>query len=131
MTKPNISDLRRMSVAEAMRAFGLTARAIRYYDQVGLIEAARDRANARVFDAMARRRLGWISKLRQADISLSDIDDVLSAEEQGGDARTCALMKLEARRHVLERDLQQIGAVIADLREPGRGALRPIGAIAR
>ena len=131
MTKPNIRDLRRMSVADAMQAFGLTARAIRYYDQLGLIDVARDRKNARVIDAMARRRLGWISKLRQAKVSLSDIGDVLDTEEDGGDARTCALMKLESRRRALETDLQQVGDIIADLREAEDRVPQRIGARAR
>jgi len=131
MIKPNIRDLRRMSVADAMQAFGLTARAIRYYDQLGLIDVARDRKNARVIDAMARRRLGWISKLRQAKVSLSDIGDVLDTEEDGGDARTCALMKLESRRRALETDLQQVGDIIADLREAEDRVPQRIGARAR
>ncbi|MDB5433281.1 MAG: transcriptional regulator, MerR family [Caulobacter sp.] len=131
MTKTNIRDLRNMSLADAARAFGLTARAIRFYNERGLIESTRDRTNARVFDAMARQRLSWISKLRQAKISLSDIGDVLSAEDQGGDVRTCALMKLESRRRALETELQRVGDLITNLSEAENRAPQRIGAVGR
>ena len=51
-----------------MRLFGLTARAIRHYEEWGLITAMRDRRNNRCFDERARARLGWISTLRAADL---------------------------------------------------------------
>ena len=57
MTVENIHHLPRLGMAGAMRLFGLTARALRFYEEKGLVEARRDRLNARFYDPAARRRL--------------------------------------------------------------------------
>ncbi len=72
-------------MADIQSLFGMTPRAIRYYEIVGLIEATRTRTNARVFDAKARERLRWIARLRAAGVSLEGIREVveLDADAEG------------------------------------------------
>lgn len=53
----SIGDFTRIGIREAMRTFGLTARAIRFYEGRGLIRVSRDRLSHRYYDAEARRRL--------------------------------------------------------------------------
>ena len=114
MTMNNVFSLPRLGVADAMRLYGMTARAIRFYDERGLIVSARDRKNARCFDGVARRRLAWIAKLRAGGVSLVDIQHVLAAEDGSGHGRECAVEKLEARRAALEAELQRLHEVLAD-----------------
>lgn len=116
MTVENIHHLPRLGMAGAMRLFGLTARALRFYEEKGLVEARRDRLNARFYDPAARRRLEWISRLRKAGVSLPDIEEVLRAEDEGAGGRECAVRKLEARREALAAELARLDASLAEFK---------------
>ena len=127
MTRENIHHLPRLGMSGAMRLFGLTARALRFYEEKGLVEARRDRLNARYYDPVARGRLEWIARLRKAGVSLPDIEDVLGAEEDGK-GRDCALRKLERRREALQAELNQVDEVLAEIQAPrSDGAARRLG----
>ena len=121
---PNVHQFPRLSISAAGRLFGLTARALRFYEQRGLIEAQRDRLNTRIYDPVARCRLGWIARLREADIPLPDIKQVLAAE--GSAARTArAVAALQRRREAVTSQLAAIDELIGDLQGPevvGTGA---------
>lgn len=108
MTEDNIRHLPRIGIGEAMKLYGMTARAIRFYEEKGLIEARRDRMNCRFYDGAARRRLSWIGPLRAAGLSLSDILDVLEAEEENGHGRDCAIGKLQNRRQAVQTELAKV-----------------------
>ena len=132
VTRPLSSNL---GVASAMRLFGLTARALRFYEEKGLIEAGRDRHNRRFYDAEAQERLGWIARLRAADLSLTDIREVLCAEERRQQGQAVALALLQARRAALEAGLVEVDRAIGALlpaappvrrASPARG-LRAVG----
>jgi DNA-binding transcriptional MerR regulator len=116
MTVENIHHLPRLGMAGAMRLFGLTARALRFYEEKGLVEARRDRLNARFYDPAARRRLEWIARLRKAGVSLPDIEDVLHAEDDGGSGRDCAMRKLEARRTALQAEMARLDEALTEFK---------------
>lgn len=127
MIRSSIHQLPRLGMSNAMRLFGLTARALRFYEERGLIEARRDRLNTRYYDPVARRRLEWISRLRQAGVSLPDIREVLDAEDDDQRGRECALAKLGRRREALQQELARLDEVVSELnataaaeRAPGR-----------
>lgn len=127
MTRENIHHLPRLGMSGAMRLFGLTARALRFYEEKGLVEARRDRLNARYYDPAARQRLEWISRLRKAGVSLPDIEEVLGADEDGK-GQECALRKLERRRADLQAELGHLDEVLAELNAPRTdGAARRLG----
>ncbi len=119
MTLDNIRHLPRLRIGEAMRLFGMTARALRFYEERGLIEARRDRMNCRYYDAAARKRLEWIRLLRAGGLSIDDIREVLSAEDASAAGHQCALDKLEARHAAAVQELSALEGAIADLRGPG------------
>jgi DNA-binding transcriptional MerR regulator len=104
----------RLGISGAMRIFGLTARALRFYEERGLIEARRDRLNNRYYDPIARNRLEWISRLRKADISMAEIHDVLDAESP--EARAAAARETLSRRrqHVLA-ELATVDAMLLEV----------------
>lgn len=127
MTRENIHHLPRLGMSGAMRLFGLTARALRFYEEKGLVEARRDRLNARYYDPVARQRLEWIARLRKAGVSLPDIEEVLASDEDG-QGRDCAMGKLETRRAALQAELSQLDEVLVDLQTPRTdGAARRLG----
>ena len=127
MTRENIHHLPRLGMSGAMRLFGLTARALRFYEEKGLVEARRDRLNARYYDPVARGRLEWIARLRRAGVSLPDIEEVLGADEEGR-GQECAMRKLEHRRETLQAELGHLDGVLAELQAPrSDGAARRLG----
>ena len=127
ISRENIHHLPRLGMSGAMRLFGLTARALRFYEEKGLVEARRDRLNARYYDPVARNRLEWIARLRKAGVSLPDIEDVLGADEDGK-GRECAMRKLERRREALKAELTQLDDVLTELQAPrSDGSARRLG----
>jgi DNA-binding transcriptional MerR regulator len=84
--------------------FSLTARAIRYYEQMGLIQPRRDESNRRIFGAGDRTRLQVIALLRAAHLPLKEINNVLQGLE-GGEAKALTLDLLRLRREALQLEL--------------------------
>jgi DNA-binding transcriptional MerR regulator len=112
------------SISELTRRHGLTARAIRYYEERGLIEAARDRHNARRFDQRAQRRLAQITQLRSAGLPIPDIEDILNRAEaaDGRDVTGLALQRLSERLEALDGERRAVQATIEAVKQ---GAIEP------
>jgi len=115
--RPQTGELRiesfsRVGLSEACRRYGLTPRGIPFYEQMGLVQAGRDRHNYRYFDSGSLQRPAWISRLRSGGVPLSDIRAVL--EESGPTEITAkaraALVRQAAR---LQRELDRANSQIA------------------
>lgn len=117
-----LRHLPRLGLSDACRLFGMTPRALRFYEEKGLIEAHRDRLNHRYYDGGTRQRLAWISHLRAARLSLRDIRQVLDADERAGAGRQTALRKLQVRKEELARELAAVEALIPMLQQDGSQA---------
>jgi len=107
----------RLSIGQAAKLCQVTQRAIRLYEQLGLLQTERDLLNRRSFDAAACEQLQWISLLRNAGLGLADIGEVLSFKELEGPGRELALTKLSAKRSLVERELESIDLASVKLRE--------------
>jgi DNA-binding transcriptional MerR regulator len=112
---------RRARMSDLSRMWGVTPRALRFYEECGLIDADRDRRNRRLYDRKAVDRLELIVELRKAGVGLSDIREVLSAEGDAEEALEIALGKLEARRTDLHSALTAVDHV-ADRLKAARAA---------
>jgi MerR family transcriptional regulator, thiopeptide resistance regulator len=131
LRRHNTSDV---TLTDIMRMFGLTARAARYYEAVGLIETGRDRRNCRTYDATARERLKIIVELRKAGVGIEDIRDVLNVDydqeaiSAAVEKLSLRIAKLEEERAVATKVLQSFGAGL----RPGEvGAPRRMAPAAR
>ena len=107
---------RRARMSDLSRLWGVTPRALRFYEECGLTDADRDRRNRRLYDRKAVDRLEMIVELRKAGVGLSDIREVLSAEGDAAAALRAALGKLEARREELHSALGAVDHVAERLR---------------
>jgi DNA-binding transcriptional MerR regulator len=107
---------RRARMSDLSRMWGVTPRALRFYEECGLIDADRDRRNRRLYDRKAVDRLELIVELRKAGVGLSDIREVLSAEGDAEEALEIALGKLESRRTDLHSALTAVDHVADRLR---------------
>jgi DNA-binding transcriptional MerR regulator len=108
-----IVHLPRLGIAGAMRLYGLTARALRFYEERGLIEVGRDRFNSRFYDAAARERLDWIVPLRRVGLSLPEVEKVLECAPEV--RRETAISLVETRRRKLEAELADMGEFLSRL----------------
>lgn len=98
------------SMRELCDLYGLTPRAIRFYEERGLIEPRRDRFNWRRYDGEARRRLALIATLRRADLPVDQIFDILCLAEEGPEAQARAVLSSLSKRLA---DLDQARETVA------------------
>ncbi len=101
--------------------FGLTARAVRYYEEVGLIVTRRDRGNRRRYDPRTVSQLGIIAELRRAGLAIDDIRVALQLRPDAGEARldvSYAVGRLHERLACLERERRTVEATLEALTSP-------------
>ena len=111
---------RLLRIQEVAADTGLTARSIRYYEEVGLLEpAARSEGDYRLYDADDLERLRFIKGLRDdAGFSLAEIGQILGDEA----ARTRNRQRFRStddpaeRKAVLRDGMARIDRQIATLR---------------
>jgi DNA-binding transcriptional MerR regulator len=115
---PDSSGADLLTIGEVARLYGVTLRALRFYEQRGLLTPIR-RGGARFYDGVQKVRLQMILKGKHLGFTLTEISDLLSVEpEQKQESTEFALdekMVLSQLRHLEERrsDLDQ---AIAELR---------------
>lgn len=102
---------RLMTIGRMARKSGLTPRAIRHYEQVGLIRGLpRTHSNYRVFDDVALQRLRFIARCRALGFSLREI--AAFCEVTGNGDWTCVQIEGLVRQH-----LNSVEAKIGELIE--------------
>lgn len=112
-----------LNISEISELTGLTTRAIRYYEQKGLVQPEREYSGARVYDPVSRRRLLAIAALRRAGMTLEDIAQVLG--DDVSDDRLdegVAAAKLRTQAEALRGVLQEIERALAALEAPAARA---------
>ena len=105
------------SISELAQEFALTTRAIRFYEDEGLIAPTRDGRN-RVYGARERTRLKLILRGKRLGLSLSEIREILDLYDTNLDEAP-QLRKfvevLERRRALLLQQREDIDAVLAEV----------------
>lgn len=77
-----ISDMKeRMPIGDVRKAYGVTSRTLRYYEEVGLICSHRHDNGYRGYDGEAVTRLEQILFLRELKLSIKEIGDVLDTQD--------------------------------------------------
>ncbi|HEY3800210.1 MAG TPA: MerR family transcriptional regulator [Caulobacteraceae bacterium] len=106
------------SITQMGREFGVTARALRYYEQLGLLSPGR-RREARVYSYRDRVRLKLVLKGRRAGFTLTEVRDLLEVyDKQGLEAQQAmALPRFKARLEALEQDRAHLTDTIDRLKD--------------
>ncbi len=105
------------TITELAREFDLTPRAIRYYEDQGLICPERA-GQSRVYSKRDRTRLKLTLRGRRLGLSLAEIRELIDLYDVGRDQRTQLskfLAVLAGRRAALEQQREDIVAVLAEI----------------
>jgi DNA-binding transcriptional MerR regulator len=70
------------SIAQLAAEFGVTARAIRFYEDEGLIQPARQ-GMRRIYSKADRARLTWILRAKRVGFSIADIREMITLYDLG------------------------------------------------
>jgi MerR family copper efflux transcriptional regulator len=101
-----------VSMAEACAATGLSARTLRYYEELGLLPGVRRRAGGRrVYGADEIERLRFIQRLKALGLSLAEVKELNAVYAIAGSTRAM-LGRLDV---LLGRRLADLDARIAEL----------------
>ena len=113
------AERRYFSIGDMCDDFGVTARALRFYEDEKLIFPER-RGTTRLYTDRDRARLTWILRGKRVGFSLNDIRELLDLYDLGDHQHTQMLATLErcrSRVAALRRQKQDIDATIAELDE--------------
>lgn len=118
-----------MNIGEAAQASQVSAKMIRYYEQIGLIPAAtRTDAGYRTYSAADLHRLHFIRRARDLGFSVAEISDLLGLwhdqSRQSADVKRLAQQHLQ-QLHQRIAELQQMAATLHTLIDDCAGDHRP------
>lgn len=106
-----------LTIGELCEEFGVTARALRFYEDEALIAPER-RGTQRLYSERDRARLAWILRGKRVGLSLSDIKELLDLYDVGDGRRTQRLKTIErcqAKVDALQQQRIDIDATINEL----------------
>lgn len=114
------------AIGEVAREFGFTLRALRFYEEKGLVKPMRV-GSRRLYSAEDRRRIEIISQCKRVGLALDEIRSVLRAGDQAkGRTRQLEVAldvflerveDIKAEQESLRDSLQEANLVIKDIRE--------------
>ena len=112
-------DHRTYSIRQLCREFGATARALRFYEDKGLLTPAR-KGQTRVYDARDRARLKLILRGKRFGFSLEDIRQLLDMYDRDPGQQAAQLQRTyelaRARLSEMEQQRDELNEAITDLK---------------
>ncbi len=118
-----------MNIGEAARRSGVSAKMIRYYEQIGLIPAtSRTESGYRDYAANDVHMLRFIRRARDLGFSIAEIDELLQLwrdrSRKSGDVKRIALARIaDLRQRIAE--MEGMAATLEHLAECCAGDARP------
>lgn len=107
-----------MNIGEASEASGVSAKMIRYYEEIGLVRpASRTASNYRLYGEEEVHRLRFIRRARSLGFSLEETERLLKLWDDK--SRASAEVKKVALRHIvdLEEKIAAMKSMVATLTE--------------
>ena len=116
-------DKSAFTIGELSREFGVTLRALRFYENKGLISPQRE-GLSRLYSRGDRTRLALILKGKKLGFTLGEIRQMIAAEEYDADAKTLSLSRekcleqielLKKQKAEIEEGLSELSQIYASL----------------
>ncbi|MGY4042659.1 MerR family transcriptional regulator [Aeromonas hydrophila] len=110
-------DTRTYSISELAREFDVTTRSIRFYEDQGLLNPARQ-GQTRIYSRQDRVRLKLILRGKRLGFSLADIRDLFDLYDADKSSRTqlqTMLGLVADKRETLQQQLEDIKMVLLEL----------------
>ncbi|MDR6787950.1 DNA-binding transcriptional MerR regulator [Sphingomonas sp. BE138] len=112
-------DREHFTITDLSAEFGVTPRALRFYEDEGLIAPER-RGLVRIYSHRDRARLAWILRGKRVGFSLADIREMIDLYDLGDGRQTqraVAIQRCRDRIAALEQQKHDIDAAITELTE--------------
>lgn len=105
------------SISDLSREFAITTRAIRFYEDKGLLSPER-RGQARIYSSGDRTRLKLILRGKRLGLSLEESREIIDMYNPGGSNTgqlNTLIGKIRERKSLLQQQLRDIEGMMGDL----------------